>query len=171
MRSFVSRLARDQRVRFLVVGGINTLIGYGVFSVLQLWVFADIPFGYLASLVLSYAVAICIAFVLYRRFVFPVKGRIVSDFVKFVGVYLVSIGINAVLLPLLAELVGLHPLVAQAISLVLTTLISYFGHKYISFRRRRDAPDTASNSPGDAIDGDVAAREAAARDRSDLLER
>lgn len=152
MRSFLRGLVRDERVRFLAVGGTNTVVGYALFSAFTLWVFAGVPFGYLLSLILSYAISITLAFVLYRRFVFPVKGRIVSDFIKFVGVYLVAIGINAVLLPLLVEVVGLHPLLAQAISLVLTTLLSYFGHKYVSFRRRHDGEDSDS----EPVDGDVA---------------
>lgn len=135
MRSLVERLVRDQRIRFLAVGVTNTIVGYAVFSALTVWAFAGIPLGYLLSLVVSYAVSITLAFWLYRTFVFPVKGRILSDFAKFVGVYIVSIALNAVLLPLFVEIVGLNPLVAQAISLVLTTLISYFGHKYVSFRR------------------------------------
>jgi putative flippase GtrA len=41
----------------------------------------------------------------------------------------------AVSLPVLVELSGLHPLVAQGVALVITTLISYVGHKWFSFRR------------------------------------
>lgn len=138
MRSFVGRLLSDQRIRFLAVGATNTLVGYLIFGALTLWVFGAVPFGYLISLVISYAISITLAFWLYRTFVFPVKGRVVTDFLKFVSVYLVAIGLNALLLPLFVEVVGLNPLVAQAISLVLTTLLSYFGHKYVSFRRAHD---------------------------------
>ncbi|TFD70085.1 GtrA family protein [Cryobacterium sp. Hb1] len=129
------RFLRDQRVRFLAVGATNTLVGYLIFSAFTLWVFADVHLGYLLSLALSYAVGISLAFVLYRRFVFVVHGHVLRDFARFVSVYLVAIGINAVALPLLVEVVRVPPLLAQLIILVVTTLLSFFGHKKFSFRR------------------------------------
>lgn len=128
-------ISRDTRIRFLAVGSTNTVIGYAVFAALQLIVFRDLPFGYLVSLVLSYAVGIAVAFVLYRRFVWKVSGNVLVDLLRFIGVYLTAIAINAALLPLLVELVGLPPLLAQLIVLVITTLVSFFGHSRFSFAR------------------------------------
>jgi putative flippase GtrA len=125
-------LAREE-VRFLIVGVINTVVGYALFALFLL------VFGYLASLYLSYAVAVTLAFVLHRRFTFRVRGNVLVDFVRFVGVYVVSLAVNSVVLPVLVELVGLHPLIAQGIALVITTLISYVGHKWFSFRRSASA--------------------------------
>ncbi|WP_255574769.1 MULTISPECIES: GtrA family protein [unclassified Cryobacterium] len=80
-------------------------------------------------------VGISLAFVLYRRFVFVVRGHVLRDFVRFVSVYLVAIGIHAVALPLLVEVAGVPPLLAQLVILVVTTLLSFFRHKKFSFRR------------------------------------
>ncbi|WP_104196531.1 GtrA family protein [Cryobacterium sp. M15] len=135
----LAKLARDQRLRFLAVGGTNTVVGYALFAVFDLFVYAAVPFGYLLSLVSAYAIAIVLAFVLYRRFVFQVTGRVWSDFVKFVSVYLVVIGVNLVTLPLLIEVSGLNSLVAQAIVLIATTFMSFFGHRDFSFRREPEA--------------------------------
>lgn len=138
MRPLISRLLGDQRVRFVLVGGVNTVVGYGLF------VLFDFSLGrwisYLGSLYASYAVAIVLAFVLHRRFTFRVdgSGRVVVDFLRFCSVYIVSLAVNTVALPLLVELVHLRPFVAQAIIVVVTTLISYFGHKLFSFRRQTD---------------------------------
>jgi putative flippase GtrA len=137
------RLLADQKVRFLIVGAVNTAVGYAVFALVYWFVLSDVRLGYLVSLAVSYAVAISLAFVLYRRFVFRVTGRVVRDFVAFVGVYAVAIGTNALLLPLLVEVLGVHPLLAQAVALVVTTLISYFGHREVSFRR----PDEPAAPP------------------------
>ncbi|WP_457101026.1 GtrA family protein [Microbacterium sp. P5_E9] len=131
-----ARVAADQRIRFLMVGGTNTIVGYAVFAALATWVFADVYLGYLVSLVISYVIAITLAFVLYRRFVFVVKGNVVGDFIRFVSVYIVAILANAAALPLLVEVLRLHPLPAQAIVLIATTVLSFVGHKYFSFRRK-----------------------------------
>lgn len=134
-RRLIAGVVADQRVRFLAVGGVNTVLGYVIYAVLAQFVFDQVALGYLIALIVSYAISITLAFVLYRRFVFVVKGNVLVDFVRFVGVYAVSIGANAVALPLLVEFLGFHPLLAQAIVLVVTTLISFVGHKYFSFRR------------------------------------
>lgn len=133
----IRRTLDDQRVRFLIVGATNTAIGYAIYSVLTIWVFSAVPFGYLLSLAVSYAIAIVVAFVLYRRFVFIVEGHIVRDFLRFVSVYLTAIAFNAIALPVLVEFAHIPPVIAQAIVLVVTTLFSYFGHKLFSFHRHR----------------------------------
>ena len=127
------RLAGDERVRFLVVGGFNTALGYGLFVIFEL------AFGmYLVSLYGSAVIAIVVAFFLHRNVTYRVvgTGNVVIDFLRFVSVYVVSLAINTVALPLLVEFGRLNPLVAQALIVVGTTLISYFGHKLFSFRRR-----------------------------------
>ena len=49
----------------------------------------------------------------------------------------VAFGLNAVLLPLLVEVVHLPVLPAQVLALGLVVVTSYFGHALISFRRPR----------------------------------
>ncbi len=129
------RRVTRQHLAFLVVGAINTVVGYAVYGVLATWVLAEVPFGYLIALVASYVVGIGVAFVLYRRFVFHVSGNVLVDLVRFVGVYVVAIVVNFVLLPVLVELVGLPPLLAQILVIAVTTVMSFFGHREISFRR------------------------------------
>jgi putative flippase GtrA len=152
VRERLLRLARDQRIRFLAVGATNTIVGYALFAVFNQFVFASVALGYLLSLIVSYALAIVLAFFLYRRFVFLVRGNLLVDFLRFVSVYLVSIGINFLALPLLVEVVHVPPLLAQAAILIVTTLVSFFGHRYFSFRRR-GATDPHPNPEGTADTG------------------
>jgi len=129
------RLLADERVRFLIVGGINTVVGYALFVAFELTLGGYI--GYLGSLYASYVLATGLAFVLHRRFTFRVNGtgNVLLDFLRFASVYVVSLAINTVALPILIELAGMNSLAAQAIIVVVTTLVSYFGHKLFSFRR------------------------------------
>lgn len=131
----LTRLFEDQRARFLMVGAVNTLVGYGLFVGFEYFVFGSVQFGYSISLVASYAISIVVAFVLYRRFVFIVEKNVLRDFVRFVSVYLVSIVLNLVILGLFIEILGVVSYLAQAISLVVTTVLSYLGHRFFSFRR------------------------------------
>ena len=134
-------LIDDERLRFLFVGGINTVFGYAVFAVLYLT--AGHLIGYLGSLYLSYVVGVGLAFVLHRRVRFRAHvtgGSPMLDFFRFASVYVVALAVNTAGLPLLVEFGHLYALVAQAIMVVVTTLISYVGHKYFSFRRRQPEP-------------------------------
>jgi GtrA-like protein len=83
------RLVHDQRVAFLVVGGINTVVGFGIFVACSETVghFVDRRFGTVAgSLVtvgISHVLAVLFAFVMHRRFVFRVRGHVLRDLVRF----------------------------------------------------------------------------------------
>jgi len=140
------RLVRNQRIAFLLVGGFNTAVGFSLFVFFDFtvgrWVDENINriAGSLVTLACAHVVAVLIAFVMYRRFVFRVRGHIGRDLLRFQAVYLVSTGINAIVLPILVQL-GVDRILAQLMILVVTVLVSYFGHKYFSFRRSKtDSP-------------------------------
>ena len=129
----LQRLLADERVRFLLVGGVNTALAYGLFVLFYL-VLGD-SIGHFGSLALSYLIATLVAFVLHRRFTFRASGRMLLDFVRFESVYVVMFAVNAAGLLLLVDVLGWAPVVAQALLVVVTTVISYFSHKLFSFRR------------------------------------
>ena len=127
------RLVSDQRTAFLIVGGINTMVGLGCFALAHhFWGHA---IGYMGSLVVAYAVAILCAFFLHRRFVFRVRGHVLKDLARFTMVNLSVVGINAVLLPLLVEVFHAPVLPAQAIATLVSVCLSFFAHRSFSFRR------------------------------------
>jgi putative flippase GtrA len=133
----VFRVLQDERVRFVIVGGINTVLGYGLFVLFE--VTTGPYLGYFFSLYASFFLASIVAFVLHRYYTFKVAGtgNAFVDYIRFLSVYIVALALNTVALPLLVEMVGMSPLVAQALIVVVTTLTSYFGHKYFSFRRKK----------------------------------
>jgi putative flippase GtrA len=134
------RLVRDQRIAFLLVGGFNTGVGFLLFVLFDIVVGRPVDdlagriVGSLATLACAHVVAVLIAFVMYRRFVFRVRGHVWRDLARFQAVYLVSTGFNALVLPVLVTL-GVHRILAQLMILIVTVAISWFGHKYFSFRR------------------------------------
>jgi putative flippase GtrA len=131
------RVIRDQRVAFLMVGGFNTVFGYLLFAGFLLTV--GHRFGYLAALVCAYVIAVLMAFVLYRFLVFRVRGHVLADLWRFATVYISALGVNFVLLPLLVEIAHLPVLVAQALIVLVTSVMSWVGHKNYSFRRTSSA--------------------------------
>lgn len=142
------RLVKDYRIAFLIIGTANTLIGFlwfALFDALFHGIRWHATFGsytlrldYLLTLLCAHVLSVLCAFVLYRRFVFRVRGHLWIDLGRFEMVYLVSLGVNAVLLTVLAGVLHMQPLLAQAIIVLVTTMISFFGHRDFSFRRQRE---------------------------------
>ncbi len=134
------RLIRDQRVAFLLVGAFNTGVGFLLFLLFSATVghavepAIGMEAASIVTLVCAHVVAVVLAFVLHRYVVFRVRGHFWLDLLRFQAVYLVSFAINLVALPLLV-LAGLHRVVAQLLITVVTAVVSWFGHKYFSFRR------------------------------------
>lgn len=126
------RVVKDQRVAFLVVGGINTVVGFVAFAGFLVLLGQQ---RYLTVLVCAHVVSVLIAFVLYRFVVFRVRSHLLADLWRFETVYLSALAVNLVLLPLLVELVHLPVLLAQALIMVVTSVMSWVGHKNYSFRR------------------------------------
>jgi putative flippase GtrA len=123
----------DERLRFLVVGGINTAFSYAVFALLV--VTLEHRIHYTILLVITHVISVLFAYGLHRRLVFRVQGNVLGDLMRYWSVHLSALGVNLVTLPLLVAVVGLGVLVAQALSIGFTAVISYIGHKYFSFRR------------------------------------
>ena len=132
------RVVRDQRVAFLIVGAINTVVGYlcfaGILTILG-------QRHYLAALACAHVVGVLFAFVLYRFVVFRVRGHLLADLWRFETVYLSALAVNFVLLPVLVELAHLPVLLAQALIVFVTSVMSWVGHKNYSFRRTSSSGD------------------------------
>jgi FkbH-like protein len=122
----------SQPLRFLVVGGFNTVFNWLIFSLL-VWYFGH-DF-YLWSLVIMYTLGSVVGFVLYRRYVFPVTGNVLKDISRY---QLISFGpfvFNVFFLVTLIGWLGFDPVIGQSIFVVINALWSFLGHKYFSFRR------------------------------------
>jgi len=131
-----NRLWADQRIRFLIIGGINTAIGLAFFTLFEIAFGHYLGFLGTVSLVLSYAFAIPIAFLLHRKFVFRVRGNAWIDFGRFVLTNLLGMGLNLVLLPLIVVVTHIDTVIAQPIAQVIIVFVTYFIHKHFSFRRK-----------------------------------
>ncbi len=119
----------DQRIRFLIVGGINTIVGYGVFAFF-IWV----GLHYFFANVLSTTIAVANSYILNKYFTFKQPKKSAAEAVRFVSVYIISFILGNVILYILVDRLSVTPYLAGLCNLVFTTLISWFGHKYFSFK-------------------------------------
>jgi|tagenome__1003787_1003787.scaffolds.fasta_scaffold20957013_3 putative flippase GtrA len=134
MRRLAASLLADQRVRYLAVGGWNTVSSYLLFVGLEL-AFGDVV-NYLVLLVVTMILSVLQAFVLHRRLVFhATDGHWPGQLLRFSQVYAGAFAVNLALLPVLVELVGLPVIVAQGVLVVTTVAASFVGHRRWSFGR------------------------------------
>ena len=142
-----------QFVRYIVVGGFNTAFGYGLFALLT-WSFRGLgSYNYMYAAVLANVIAISVAFLGYKWFVFRTRGNYLIEWIRCFGVYGTSALIGLACLPILVPILR-HvlrrpeqaPYIAGAILMIVTVLFSFFGHKNFSFRQKQVEEDVKSNS-------------------------
>lgn len=130
MKELIKKLFNIESIRFVFVGGINTLVGYGSYAL-----FLMFNINYLISNTLSTIIGVANSYIWNRNFTFKSKASVKEELTKFVSVYLVSYLISMLSIYILVSKLGVNEYVGGLLNLVVTTLISYFGHKKFSFRR------------------------------------
>ncbi|MEV6774563.1 GtrA family protein [Nocardia sp. NPDC051030] len=131
------KLVQRQEIAFALVGGFNTLMGM-VLTIAWLTVLNGVVSKNVAaalSVALAYAVGMVVAFVLHRTLVFRVRGRVLRDFLAFVGVNSVGMVLNMVLLQFAVSVLHAPAKPAAVVVMGLVAIGSFFGHRHISFRR------------------------------------
>jgi putative flippase GtrA len=137
-----------QIIRYILVGGFNTGFGYGLFVTFNYLLRRYGIYGSEIASIIGSVVAVTVAFLGYKWFVFRTRGHYLREWLRCVSVYGTSILFNLIMLPPLTLLLRrwFGPTqtasnLAAAILTVMTVIASYFGHKHFSFRRSGDAID------------------------------
>lgn len=136
IRLALSIYRQSEKMRFLFIGGINTVFGLSTWPALLIIV----PFfreHYLLGLAICLVVNTTFSFLTMRAFVFKVKNNIFQDFSKFCSFYFGTYILNIITLPILVEILHFDPLYAQTGFGVFVIATSYLWHSRISFRRAR----------------------------------
>ena len=122
----------DRRIRFILVGGYNSVFGYVVFALLELLLRDRLH--YLVSLCLAYFISIFNSFFSFRIFVFCSKGKFLHEYIKVSIVYLGYLLLNMTLLYFFKSIIGVNIFIAQIICILILSVLSYFIHKNFSFK-------------------------------------
>jgi len=131
-RKIISALLKDQRIRFLIVGIINTAVGYGCFAV---GIFVGLH--YFIAHIIATVIGVTCSYFLNKYFTFKQYEKSWHEVVRFISVYCVSFVLGSVILYCLIDLLKIRPYIAGGVKLILTIILSWFGHKYFSFRKSR----------------------------------
>jgi len=119
-----------QFFRFLTVGVVNTLVGYGV-------IFAGM---YLAKMspessnVAGYAVGLVASYVLNRKYTFNSRQDRRSEIVRFLIVFVIAYVSNFAVLLFLIYTIGMHEGASQVLAGVVYIVASFIMNKYYVFK-------------------------------------
>ena len=133
MRKNPPRFLKDKRIRFLIVGGVNTLWGIAAYPLLYV-ILNPLGVNYLVTLVLAYAVSIAFSFTTQKYLVFRTKGKHLRELSKFLGLQCVILVLNLLALPALVIATGWSPVIVQVMLSIVIAVISYFFHNHVTFR-------------------------------------
>lgn len=136
----------DRRLKFIFVGGLNTLVGVSV--ELGIYLLMGLPFSLsnkelatpiqiLVATILSYTIGTIHSYLWNKYFTFESKERSVGEAVRFFSVYAVQLGVNYLLKLLLVQGFGMNTFIAMVLTLFVTTVMSYVGHTTFSFRTKK----------------------------------
>jgi putative flippase GtrA len=137
----VCRTRREQ-ILYLVVGTWNTLFGYLIWALFQYLLHAYLY--YLVILVLAWFPSVLNAYLGYRIVVFRSHGKIWRELPRFSLVYVGTLCISLVGLPILLHVLPFGIYVTQALFTAVMVVCSYLAHKFFSFRSGRDRSMPAS---------------------------
>lgn len=115
--------------RFIFVGVLNLIVSYGAYFILLY-----LNIYYMLALFISSVIGIAHSFIWNKKWTFKSKGDARKESIRFVSVYGIAFLINLVILAVFVEKLMLNPKIAQVFALGVVTIISFYGHKYWSFR-------------------------------------
>jgi putative flippase GtrA len=135
---------RREQILYLAVGGWNTIFGYGIWALLQ--VLLGDRLHYLAIVLIAWPVAVLNAYLGYRLIVFRSTGSVVRELPRFALVYVTTLAINLVLLPIALRVLPFTIYVTQAVLTAIVVVGSYVGHRSFSFGGRSRRPSGTTTS-------------------------
>ena len=141
-KRLIVKLYKDKRVRFLLVGCLNTLVGTGT----TLLVYFAMGYGlfeqsnistmqtFIATIV-GYAVGTVHSYLWNKFFTFKSKEKSFAEFLRFVIVCVVQYVVNYGLTLLVKQFIDMH-FVYTIIVTLLCMVISFIGHSLFSFGKK-----------------------------------
>lgn len=121
-----------EKIRFLLVGGYNTLISYLIYALICYCTLEKYP---QMALFLSFIFSSPNSYLTQKFYVFNTRGNYVKEYFKCMISWTVGYGLNAVVLYGLL-LTGLNPYLAQFLAVTVITINNYLLLKYFAFSKK-----------------------------------
>ena len=126
----------DEKIIYLIIGGINTLIGYSLFILLDLFFFYIfiLENSYFYANIIARPIAILISYSLHSKYTFKMSIFDFKRLIKFSSGYVIAYILSVVLLPIMVEYFSIHPWLSNFILIIIFGIINFFYQKYWTFK-------------------------------------
>ena len=136
----------DQRIKFILVGCLNT--GISLIVEFACYLFMGIPFSLnaqklanptqvLIATLAGYTAGGVNSYFWNKFFTFEVKGKSVSEVLRFFILFVVQVALSFALKELFIEVFGINTFVSAIVTTVITMVVSYFGQTLFAFRTKK----------------------------------
>jgi putative flippase GtrA len=120
-------------IRFLIVGGISTIINYLTFFILL----KNLGVNYLTSSGIGYILGLGLGFFLNKVWTFNCNSKSIALKIKYFIVYMVNLGISLILLKYLSLHLNINPMIGNIVSIIYTTIFNFIGiNKYVFGKKK-----------------------------------
>ncbi|WP_298837929.1 GtrA family protein [Clostridium sp.] len=129
---YISNGKLKRIVRFGCVGGLNTTIDFGIFSVLN----GLFGVNYVISQILSYSGGTLNSYFLNKFWTFndtKVSKKTTKEIIQFIVVNSASLGVSLIGMSILLTNSAMNPLIAKIISMVLAQVVNFLGYRFWVF--------------------------------------
>lgn len=122
-------------LKFLVIGGISTILNYAVFFLL----FHRFAIYYVLASAAGYVAGVVVGYLFNRHWTFAADKalhRQSREFMLYCTVYVISLLTSLLLLAALVDWLGLDARVANGLVIAVSTLINFIGLRFMVFKQR-----------------------------------
>lgn len=138
MRQKMKEIFAAEGVRYVIAGGMTTLVNYVIYLGLE-----AASVHYLAANTLAWCGAVVFAFFANRQMVFHGRGLLAKEFLQFASARILTLGLENLLLAALVQWMGMPAFFAKLFVSVVTVVLNYFLCKYGIFRHKQTQDDAA----------------------------
>ena len=117
-------------LKYILVGFINTFIGYSLIFVC----FNLFNFEYSRAYLIGYIIAFSISFILNRRIVFSSSKNKKIEFIKYVFSFMIAYLISYIFLLWVVEIITININISFLIGMIIYTIIFYILSRYFTFK-------------------------------------
>lgn len=138
MKKFVKHFYHQHalKLRFLLVGGCNTLLGIALYPVLYA-LLTPLRQHYTLLLLITQIICISNSYLTNKYFVFKTKGLNFWEYLRFTFYYNLVFLLNLIMLPVLVKTMHENPAKIQLVLNIFIAVGSYFWHTHLTFKQRK----------------------------------
>lgn len=120
------------KIRFLLIGGINASFSYIIFAIAVFLIGQE---HYQICVALQWLISSVFSFVNQKVFVFCTKGNWLQEYLKCCTTWVISYLCNALILEFIVRFISKNVYVGQLFSILMASVITYILFKHFAFKR------------------------------------